>query len=108
MLTMVFSGGFKKFKSTLMRIKIQTGSSSGHFKKLSIQSQRPKSKWSLKYFKIRLSQLWDSNFGGGSASFLKNTEDKALNVDLYKCEGHPQLKHESQIRRRWTSSWRQC
>jgi len=54
---MIFSRGFKQYNNTLLNIRIQTGLSSGHFKRLLVPLQRPKSRWSLKYFEILPKQL---------------------------------------------------
>ena len=85
---MIIPRGFKYFSSTLIKIRIQTRSSPGHFKKFASQSWKLKSTWGLKYSKIYPSQPRISeNFGGGSIGYLKITEDKAsdasfTNVDL--------------------------
>jgi len=41
MLKRIIPRGFKKFNSTLAKTRIQTGSSSEYFKRLSVQLRRP-------------------------------------------------------------------
>jgi len=66
-----------------MKIRIQTRSSSGHLKRLLVQSWESKSTRSSKHSKIRPSQLRSfKNFGGGSVGCLKITEDKSSDTDL--------------------------
>jgi len=64
---MIFPGGFKQFNDTLAKIRIQTGSSSRHLRRLSVQSWEPKINWSPKYLEIYPSQSQSiENFRGGS------------------------------------------
>jgi len=97
MLTKIIPGGFKQFNNTLTKTRIQTGSSSGYFKRLFVQSWRPQIKMKSKVFQNPFQTTTGfENIGESSVGCLKITEDKALNADLYKREGHSQLRHESQ------------
>ena len=80
----VFLGGFKQFNSTLTKTIIQTESSSGHLKRLSVQSEKPEIDNEVQSVvkSIPINHGVSKNFGGGSVGCLKLTKDRPSDASL--------------------------